>query len=81
MDIAQKMFTTFNNNLGTLKNIVTGDESLTPNPNHPNGTSRKAKTETSTLRSVKCEGLLTIFFDCNGVMPNKFLPQSRTATS
>ena len=42
--------------------------------------SSRAKTEKSSSSSVKCENfLLTVFFDCNGVVHHEFLPQYRKA--
>ena len=47
-------------------------------PIRPMKASRRAKTEKCTSSSVKCEGLLTIFYDCNGMVYHEFLPQDRT---
>ena len=79
------MLTTFNNDLDLLKKIITGDISWVygygietraqssqwkhPEAPRPN----KAHQVRSNVKV-----LLTVFFDCNGVVHHEFLPQGRT---
>ena len=62
----------------TMQNVITGIWALKPKPNHPNGTVKKSQDR---KKHVKFDEMvfLIVFFDCNGVVRHKFLPQSRTA--
>ena len=48
-----------------------------PKLNHPNNSVQKSQINKSTSSQVKCEGLLTIFFDCKDVVHHEFLSQGR----
>ena len=53
---------------------------LKPKPKHPNGaTPIRGKTETARQVRSNVKFLLTVFFDCNGVVHFEFLTQGRTA--
>ena len=78
MNIAQEMLTTFNDNLDWLKKVITGDESWV----YANAIEIKAQSSQWKLpeaRQVRpnLKVLLTVFFDCNGMVHHEFLPQSR----
>ena len=85
MDIAHGMLTTFNVNPDFLKKAITGHESWVygydietkaqscqwKRPEEPS-----SKKPQQVWSNVKV--LLTVFFDCNAVVPHEFLPQGRT---
>ena len=79
------MLTTFNDDPDLLKNIITGDESWVY------GCDIETKAQSSQwlrpkeprpekAHQVRSNGkvLLTVFFDCNGVLHHEFLPQGCT---
>ena len=71
MDIAQEMLTTFNDDPDLLKKVITSDESQW------NRSEESRPIKTRQVRwNVKV--LFTVLFDCNGVVHNEFLLQSRT---
>ena len=85
MDIAQDMLTTFNDDPDLLKKFISDNESWVygydidtkaqifhwKRPEEP-----RPKKARQVRPNVKV--LLTIFFDCNGVVHYEFLPQGRT---
>ena len=78
------MLTTFKDNSDLLKKFITGDKSLVygydietkaqsfqwKNSEEP-GTKKASQVRSNVV-------LLTVFFDCNGVVHHEFLPQGRT---
>ena len=85
MDIAQEMLTTFSDDTDLLKKVIIGHESWVygydietkaqscqwKRPEEPS-----SKKPQQVWSNVKV--LLTVFFDCNAVVPHEFLPQGRT---
>ena len=80
MNITQEMLTTFNDDQGLLKKVITADKSwmysyeMKSKPNHPNGSVQKSqgrKKHLKVLFNVKV--FLTVFFNCNGVVHYEFL--------
>ena len=86
VDIVQKMLMTFNDDPDLLKKVITCDESLLrkamtlkPKPNQPNGSVQKSQDRKKHIKFGQCvKVLLTIFFDCSGVVHHEFFPQGRT---
>ena len=83
MDIAQEMLETFNGDPDLLKKVITGNESCVYDYDietkvqssqwkHP----RPKKTR-QVLSNMKV--LLTVFFNCNGMLHYQFLHQGRTS--
>ena len=84
MDITQEMWTTFNCNPDLFKYVITGSESWKygydietkaqssqwkcPQQPGPGKSSRQIRSNVKVL--------LTVFFDCNGVVHHEFFPQS-----
>ena len=66
IDIAQMMLTAFNDDPGLLKNVITGDESWV----YGYDIARQVRSNVKVL--------LTVCFDCIGVVHSDFLPQDRT---
>ena len=87
-DIAQETLRTFNDDPDLFKKLITGDESWVygydietkaqssqwKRPEEPRP--KKARQVRSNVKV-----LLTIFFDCNGVVHHEFLPQDRTVNT
>lgn len=85
MDIAQELLNIVNDDPDFLKKVITGDESWVygydietkaqssqwKRPEEPRP--KKARQVRSNVKV-----LLTVFFDCNGVVHHEFLPQGRT---
>ena len=80
MEIAQRMLTTFKfqfclKKLYLVTNHGCTAMTLKPKPNHPHGSVQKSQDRK--VRS-NLKDLLTVFFDCNGMVHHEFLPQGRT---
>ena len=85
MDIAQEMLRTFNANLNLLKKVITGDESWLYGHNiETKSQSYQWKRPEEPRPKKACQVrsnvkvLLTVFFDCNGLVHHVFLSQGRT---
>ena len=85
MDITQEMLTTFNDEPDLHKKVIAGDESWVY------GYDIETKAQSSQWKCpeeprlkkarqvrLNMKVLLTVFFDCSGVVHHKFLPQGRT---
>ena len=84
MDIAQEMLTTFNDDPDLLKNVITGNESWMYGYDIENKTQSSQWKGPEEPRPKKAHQiwsnvkvLLTVFFDCNGVVHHELLPQGR----
>ena len=85
MDIAQEMLTTFNDDPALLKKVITGGESWVYGYDTETKVQSSQWTHSEEPRPKKARQvrsnvkvLLTVFFDCNGVVHHEFLPQGRT---
>ena len=85
MEIAQEILTTFNEDPDLLKNLITGDESWMcgydiETKDQSSQWKRPGESRPKELRQIlsNVKVLLTVFFDCNGVVHHKFLSQDRT---
>ena len=85
MDIAQNMLMTFNDDLDLLKKVITGDESCVygydieikaQSSQWKRSEEPRSKKAHQVRSNVKV--LLTVFFDCNGVVHHQFLSQGCT---
>ena len=85
MDTVQEMLTTFNDHPDLLKKVITGDDSYV----HDHDIETKAlssqwkrpvEPRPKKARQVRSNVnvLLTVFFNCNGVVDHEFLSQGRT---
>ena len=78
MDIAQEMLTTFNDDPDLLKKVVTGDEFWMYGydiETKAQSAQWKRSKEPRPKKQIKFDRgfvLLTVFFDCNGVVHNEF---------
>ena len=87
MDIAQKMLTTFNDDPDLLKKLITGDESwvygydIETKAQSSQG-KRPEQPRPKKARQIRSNTkvLLTVYFDCNGMVHHEFLPQGRTVS-
>ena len=87
MDLThQEMLMTFNNDSHLLKKAVTGDESwLYGHDVETKTQSAQQKSPEMPILKKACQVrsneniLLTVFYDCNGMVHHNFLPQGRTA--
>ena len=87
MDITQKFLTTFNDDLGLLKKVITGDESWVygydiETKAQSSQWERPEEPRLKKARQVRLnvKVLLPVFFDCNGMVHHGFLPQGRTVS-
>ena len=74
MVITQEMLATFNDDSDLLKRVITDDKLC---PIILIEASRRSPKITHKVRS-NVKVLLTVFFDCNGMVPHEFLPQGHT---
>ena len=77
MDISEEILVTFNDNPDLLKKAITGDESWvygydieTKAESSPWKLPEEPKLKKARQVRSNVKGLLTVFFDCNGVVPS-----------
>ena len=83
INIAEAILTTFNGDPDFLEKVITGDESWVydydiDSPIITMVASRRNKSEKARRVQSNVKVLLTVFFDCNGVVQYEFLPQGHT---
>ena len=85
MDIAQEVLTIFNDDPDLLKKVRTGDESYvygydieTKAQSSQWKRSKEPKLKTARHVRSNVKGLVTVFFNCNGMMHHEFLQLGRT---
>ena len=85
MDIVQKMLTTFNDDPGLLKKVITGDKSWVYDDDFEAKAQsyqwkRPERPRPKKAHKFRLIGkvFFTVFFNCNGVVHHEFLPQGHT---